>query len=75
MNIFVPLIISAFALLVGIIFALFPRWWMDVVCHCARSYMNEDLSSDPSYVLAFRFYGIAATGLGLYALYQVLRAL
>jgi hypothetical protein len=37
--------------------------------------MKEDLSSDPVYVMAFRFYGLAAVGLGLYTLYQVLQAL
>jgi hypothetical protein len=37
--------------------------------------MSADLSSDPVYVIAFRFYGIAAAGLGLYALYQVFQAI
>ena len=75
MNIAVSLIVVLLVLVLGLVFTLFPRWGMRVVCRCARSYMNEDLSSDPSYVLAFRFYGIAAAGLGLYALYQVLQAL
>jgi hypothetical protein len=60
---------------IGLTFALFPRWWMRVISRSSRSYMKEDLSVDPTYVLAFRFYGIAATGLGLYALYQVLQAI
>jgi len=75
MNIAVSLVVVLLVLVLGLVFTLFPRWGMRVVCRCARSYMNEDLSSDPSYVLAFRFYGIAAAGLGLYALYQVLQAL
>lgn len=75
MNIAVSLIVVLIVLVVGLLFAFFPRWGMRVVSRCARSYMNEDLSSDPVYVLAFRFYGIAAIGLGLYALYQVLQAL
>ena len=74
MNIAVSLVVVLLVLVLGLVFTLFPRWGMRVVCRCARSYMNEDLSSDPSYVLAFRFYGIAAAGLGLYALYQVLQA-
>jgi hypothetical protein len=74
MNIAVSLVVVLLVLVLGLVFALFPRWGMRVVCRCARSYMNEDLSSDPAYVLAFRFYGIAAAGLGLYALYQVLQA-
>ena len=75
MNIAVSLVVVLIVLFFGLVFALFPRWGMKMVCRSARSYMNEDLSSDPVYVLAFRFYGIAAVGLGLYALYQVLQAL
>jgi len=75
MDIFISLVVSAGVLLLGIIFALFPRWGMKVICRCARSYMKEDLSSDPAYVTAFRFYGIAAAGLGSYALFQVLKVL
>jgi len=75
MNIAVSLVVVLLVLVLGLVFTLFPRWGMRMVCRCARSYMNEDLSSDPSYVLAFRFYGIAAVGLGFYALYQVLQAL
>jgi hypothetical protein len=75
MNIAVSLVIVLLVLVFGLVFTLFPRWGMRVVCRCARSYMNEDLSLDPTYVLAFRFYGMAAAGLGLYALYQVLQAL
>ena len=74
MNITASLVVVLLVLVIGLVFALFPRWGMRVVCRCARSYMNEDLSSDPAYVLAFRFYGIAAAALGLYALYQVLQA-
>jgi amino acid permease len=75
MNIAVPLVVVFMVLLFGLVFALFPRWGMKLVCRSASSYMKEDLSSDPVYVLAFRFYGIAAVGVGLYALYQVLQAL
>ena len=75
MNIVVSLVVVLLVLVVGLAFALFPRWWMRVVSRSARSYMKEDLSSDPTYVIAFRIYGIAAVGLGLYALYQVLQAL
>lgn len=75
MNIAVSLVVVLLVLVLGLVFTLFPRWGMRMVCRCARSYMNEDLSSDPSYVLAFRFYGIAAAGLGLYALWQVLQVL
>ena len=73
MNIIASLAVVLLVLVIGLVFALFPRWGIRVVCRCARSYMNEDLSSDPAYLLAFRFYGIAAAGLGLYALYQVLQ--
>ena len=48
---------------------------MKMVCRCASSYMREDLSSDPAYVISFRFYGLAAVGLGFYALYQVFQAI
>jgi hypothetical protein len=75
MDIIVSLGICAVVLILGGIFALFPEWGMRVVCRCARSYMKEDLSSDPVYVMGFRFYGLAALALGLYALYQVLKAL
>jgi len=75
MNIVVSLVVVLLVLVLGLVFALFPRWGMRVVCRCARSYMNEDLSSDPVYVMAFRFYGVAASGLGLYALWQVLQVL
>lgn len=73
MNIIVSLVVVLFVLVLGLVFALFPRWGMRVISRGARSYMKEDLSSDMSYVIAFRFYGIAAAGLGLYALYQVLQ--
>ena len=75
MNVLISLIIVAIVLVIGLVFAFFPKWGMRVVCRCASSYMNEDLSSDPAYVMAFRFYGIAGAGLGFYALYQVLQAL
>ncbi|UCG39034.1 MAG: hypothetical protein JSV00_02010 [bacterium] len=68
----VPLAVSAIVFGIGIVFALFPRWGMGLVSRCARSYMRADLASDPLYVLSFRFYGVAAAGLGLYALWQVL---
>ncbi|MDF1525079.1 MAG: hypothetical protein RRA15_09890 [bacterium] len=74
MNVLISLVVVITVLVVGLVFTLFPQWGMRVVCRCARSYMNEDLSSDPVYVLAFRFYGMAAVGLSLYALYQVLQA-
>ena len=48
---------------------------MRVISRGARSYMKEDLSSNSALVVLFRFYGIAAVGLGFYALYQVLQAL
>ena len=73
MNIAMSLIICAIVLIVGLVFALFPRWGMRVVSRCASSYMGEDLSGDPTQVMAFRFYGIAAVGLGAYALYQVIQ--
>jgi hypothetical protein len=74
-NVLISLIVVAIVLTLGLVFALFPRWGMRVVCRCARSYMNEDLASDPAYVLGFRFYGLAAAGLGFYALYQVIQAI
>ena len=75
MNIAVSLVVVLMVQFFGLVFAIFPRWGMRLVCRSASSYMKEDLSSDPVYVLAFRFYGIAAVGLGLYALYQILQAL
>jgi len=75
MNIAVSLIVVLLVLVVGLAFALFPRWWMRIISRSSRSYMKEDLFADPAYVLAFRFYGIAAVVLGLYALYQVLQVL
>jgi len=75
MNIAVSLIVVLVVLIVGLVFALFPRWGMRIVCRSASAYMIEALSSDPVHLLAFRFYGLAAVGLGLYALYQVLQAL
>ena len=73
MNVAVSLIICMAVIVIGLLFALFPRWWMRVVSRGARSYMSEDLSSDPTQVMAFRFYGIVAVGLGLYALFQVVQ--
>ena len=75
MNIAMSLIICSIVLIIGFIFALFPRWCLRMVSRSASSYMSEDLSADPAQVLAFRFYGIAAVGLGAYALYQVLQAM
>ncbi len=75
MDIAVSLVVASLALVLGLVFAIFPRWGMKVVSRCASSYMSADLSSDPVYVIAFRFYGIAAAGLGLYALYQVFQAI
>jgi hypothetical protein len=75
MNIIVSLVVVLLVLVSGLVFALFPRWGMKVISRGARSYMNEDLSADPTLVLLFRFYGIAAVGLGLYALYQVIQAM
>ena len=72
-NVAVSLVICAIALISGLFFALFPRWGMKLVCRCARSYMFEDLSSDELYVMSFRIYGIAAMGLGVYALFQVVQ--
>jgi uncharacterized membrane protein SpoIIM required for sporulation len=71
MNIAMSLVICSLALIIGFIFALFPRWCLRVVSRGASSYMSEDLSADPVQVLVFRFYGIAAVGLSAYALYQV----
>jgi hypothetical protein len=73
MNIAVSLVICSLVLITGFVFALFPRWCLRVVSRGARSYMSEDLSADPVQVLAFRFYGIAAMGLGVYALFQVVQ--
>jgi hypothetical protein len=75
MDILAPLTVVGIVLIVGIVFALFPRWGIRAICRCARSYMEEDLSGDPAQVMAVRFYGLAAVGLGLYALYQVVQAL
>ena len=74
MDVVVSLVLSSLVFLVGLFFALWPRWGMKVVCRCARSYMAEDLTRDAAQVLAFRFYGGAAAVLGIYALYQVLQA-
>ncbi len=75
MNTIVSLVVVLPVLVIGLVFALFPRWGMRVISRGARSYMKEDLSSNPALVVLFRFYGIAAAGLGFYALYQVLQAL
>jgi hypothetical protein len=75
MDIAVSLVVASLALVIGLVFALFPSWGVKMVCRCASSYMKEDLSSDPVYVISFRFYGLAAAGLGLYALYQVFQAI
>jgi uncharacterized membrane protein YedE/YeeE len=72
MNVAVSLIICAIIFILGLIFALFPRWWMKMVCHNASSYMKEDLASDPLYVMSFRVYGIAAMCLAVYILFQVI---
>lgn len=74
MNTLVPLAVSILVLVLGAVFCLFPRWGMKLVCRCARSYMKADLASDPVHVLAFRLYGLAAAGLGTYALYQVIQS-
>jgi hypothetical protein len=75
MNIAMSLFICSIILIIGFVFALFPRWCLRMVSRSASSYMSGDLSADPVQVLAFRFYGIAALGLGVYALYQVLQAM
>ncbi len=72
MDLYVPLFIALLALTLGVLGAVFPAWVIKIVCRHASSYMKEDLTTDPAYVFMFRFYGIAAAGLGLYALYQVL---
>jgi len=72
MNVVVALIVAIVVLGFGLIFAFFPVWGIRMVCRCARAYMKEDLSTDPAQVAAFRFYGLAAAGLGLYAVYQIL---
>ncbi len=71
LNFIIPLIISLFALILGVFCAIFPKWVIRVVCRTASEYMNEDLSSDITYIYMFRFYGMAVAGLGLYALYQM----
>jgi hypothetical protein len=72
LNFIIPLIISLFVVILGIFCAIFPRWVIRVACRTASAYMNEDLTSDITYIYMFRFYGVAAAGLGLYALYQVI---
>ena len=71
MDIIVSLIIAGIVILLGGLCALFPRRVIGIVCRTSSSYMKEDLSADPTYVYMFRFYGIAAALLGLYALWQV----
>jgi hypothetical protein len=75
MDIAMSLVICSIVLIIGFVFALFPRWCLRMFSRSARSYMSEDLSADPVQVLAFRFYGVAAVGLGVYVLYQVLQAM
>ncbi len=72
MDYYVSLAIALLALTLGVLCAIFPRWVLQVVCRHASAYMKEDLTADPTYIYMFRFYGLAAAGLGLYALYQVL---
>ncbi len=72
MDFYIPLIIALLALTLGVVCAVFPRWVLQIVCRHASAYMKEDLTTDPTFIFMFRFYGIAASGLGLYALYQVL---
>ncbi len=72
MDFYIPLIIALLALVIGGVFALLPKMVIRIVCQHASAYMKEDLTTDPTYIFMFRFYGIAAAGLGLYALYQVL---
>jgi len=72
MDFYVPLGIALLVTGIGVFCALFPRVVVRMVCRHASSYMKEDLSVEPVYVYMFRFYGLAAVGLGLYALYQVL---
>jgi len=72
LNFIIPLVISLFVLIVGVFFAIFPKWVIRVASKTASAYMNEDLTSDVTYIYMFRFYGVAAAGLGLYALYQVI---
>ncbi|MFV1956198.1 MAG: hypothetical protein ACC669_00335 [bacterium] len=72
MDLYVSLAIALLVLTLGVLCAIFPRWVVQIVCRHASSYMKEDLTTDPMYIFMFRFYGLAAAGLGLYALYQVL---
>ncbi len=72
LNFIIPLIISLLVLILGVFFALFPKWVVRLACKNASAYMKEDLTSDITYIYMFRFYGVAGAGLGLYMLYQVL---
>ena len=72
MDTLVSVTISVLVLLLGLLIMLFPRVTLRVICRCARSYLKDDLSTDPYHIWSIRFYGLAAAGLGAYALYQVL---
>jgi hypothetical protein len=71
MDTLIPLVVSLTVAVIGLVFALFPRWIIQMVHRHASSYLKEDLSGDPTYIYMFRFFGIAAVLLGLYALWQV----
>ncbi|MEE8319283.1 MAG: hypothetical protein V3R44_01180 [bacterium] len=72
MDFYIPLIIALLALAIGSVFALLPKMVIRIICQDASAYMNEDLTTDPTYIFMLRFYGIAAAGFGLYALNQIL---
>jgi len=72
MDLYISLAIALLVLTLGVLCAIFPKRVVQLVCRHASAYMKEDLTTDPTYIFMFRFYGIAAAGLGLYALYQVL---
>jgi hypothetical protein len=74
MELALALALSLLVLIIGAVFVVFPDRILRIAARGSKSYMPEDgLTSDPVYSLMFRAFGIAAIGLGLYMVYQLLR--
>lgn len=68
------LVLSAIVLCVGVFFSVFPDRILKAAARGSRSYMPEEgLTSDPAFSWMLRVFGIAAIGLSVYMLYQIVQ--
>jgi len=73
MDLIVSLAMTALTFIIGLICVIFPNTILKVAARGSKSYMPEEgLTSDPTYSLMFRAFGVSAIILSLYMLYQIL---